>query len=146
MLKKIFIGFFIFLVLILATMVAVPIIFKDDIQKALDEQVEANLNARVFYDTDEFSLSLFRSFPSLSLAIGDFGIVGVAPFEEDTLVSIGSFELSLNVMSVINGEQILINNVLLDKPHIKVKVLKDGQANYDIAKPSDAPVEEEAVE
>jgi len=146
MLKKIFIGLFIFIVLILGTMVAIPIIFKDDIQKALDEQVEANLNAKVFYDTDAFSLSLFRSFPSLSVAIGNFGIMGVESFDQDTLVSIGSFELSLDVMSVINGEQIRINNVLLDRPHIKVKVLKDGKANYDIAKASEETPEEEEIE
>lgn len=135
--------FFIFLITIigflLIAMAVAPVFFKDDIQKALDEQVANNLNATIYYSTDDFSLSLFRSFPNLSVAIGNFGVVGVDKFESDTLLSVKTFDITVDIMSAISGEKIVIRNILLDEPLINVHVLEDGSASYDIAKPSDAP-------
>ncbi len=145
--KKFFIIFFTLIGLLLIAMAVAPIFFKDDIQKALDEQVANNLNARIYYSTDDFSLSLFRSFPNLSVAIGNFGVVGVDNFESDTLLAVKTFDITVDIMSAISGEKIVIKNVLLDEPLINVHVLEDGSASYDIAKPSDATevVEEEAT-
>lgn len=133
-------------VLVLA-LVLIPIIFKDDIQKAVDQELDKNLNASVYYNTDRFDLSLISNFPNITLSIGDFGIVGKAPFEGDTLLHIGTFELMLDLMSVINGESIEIVNVLLDEAKVTVLVLEDGSANYDIAKETeevDTSTEEES--
>ncbi len=145
MIKKILLGLVGLVVLILAAMVVVPIIFKDDIQKAVDEQLAANLNAKAFYDTDAFSLSLFTNFPDLTLSIGNFGIAGIEEFESDTLVSIGTFSITVDVMSALSGEQIVMKNILLDEPTINVRVLPNGKANYDIAKPSEETTEETEV-
>ena len=132
--------------LILLAAVLVPIIFKDDIQAAIDKELDKALNAKVYYDTDAFSVSLFKSFPDISVTVGDFGIVGIEPFETDTLVDVTEFSLTLDIMSVINGEQIEIVDVSLIEPTINVIVLEDGRANYDIAKPSEETVEEETGE
>ena len=132
--------------LILLAAVLVPIIFKDDIQAAIDKELDKALNAKVYYDTDAFSVSLFKSFPDISVTVGDFGIVGIEPFETDTLVDVTEFSLTLDIMSVINGEQIEIVDVSLIEPTINVIVLEDGRANYDIAKPSEETVEEETSE
>ncbi|WP_258100191.1 AsmA family protein [Marinoscillum pacificum] len=132
--------------LILLAAVLVPIIFKDDIQAAIDKELDKALNAKVYYDTDAFSVSLFKSFPDISVTVGDFGIVGVEPFEADTLVDVTEFSLTLDIMSVINGEQIEIVDVSLIEPSINVIVLEDGTANYDIAKPSEETEEEETGE
>lgn len=142
--KKVLIFIFSLVGLLLLAMALVPVFFKDDIQKALDEQLANNLNARIYYSTDAFSLSLFRNFPNLSVAVGNFGVVGVDKFETDTLAAIGSFELTIDIMSAISGEKIVIKNVLLDDPLFNVHVLPDGSANYDIAKASEeTPVETE---
>lgn len=143
--KKLFYIFLGLIGLIVIAIVAVPIIYKDDIQGALDEQLANNVNATIYYDTDDFSLSLIKSFPNLSVAVGGFGVIGIDEFEGDTLTSIGSFQLVIDVMSVISGEQIVIKNVLLDQPRINVKVLPGGKANYDIAVESSTPVEEDVV-
>lgn len=120
--------------LIILAAVLLPIIFKDDIQAAIDKELNNALNAKIYYNTDEFSLSLFKSFPDISVTVGDFGIVGNEPFETDTLVAVGEFSLTIDIMSVINGDQIEIVNVSLNEPMINVIVLEDGRANYDIAK------------
>ncbi|MEM9324342.1 MAG: AsmA-like C-terminal region-containing protein [Bacteroidota bacterium] len=137
--KRVIIIFSVLIGLVLITMILVPILFKDDIQEALDTELDNSLNARVFYDADQFSLSLFRQFPNLSVAMGDFGIVGIEAFADDTLVAVGSFEVTIDLMSAISGEQVVIRKILLDQPRIHVIVLEDGRANYDIAKASEEP-------
>lgn len=132
LLLKIFAGLIGF---ILLAAILIPVFFKDDIRKAIDDQLAANLNANVYYDVDGFSLSLIRSFPNLSVRMSDFGIVGKGVFERDTLTSVNSFELTLDVMSLFGD--IVVNKVQLDQPRIFVLVLEDGTANYDITVPSE---------
>ena len=130
--------------LILLAAILIPIIFKDDIRQALDAELDKNLNATAFYDTDAFSLSLFRSFPNLSVGMGNFGIKGEGVFEEDTLVSVENFEVVIDVMSLMG--EITISKIQLDEPQILVLVLEDGAANYDIAVSSEEVAEEAVVE
>ena len=140
--KKILIILGIIFGILLATVIIVPIVFKDDIQQAIDSAMDENLNAKVFYDTDKFGLSMIRNFPNFTVSIGDFGIVGMEEFSEDTLVSVGKFLVTIDVMSAISGDQIKINEVLLESPKIMVLVLENGMANYDIAKESESTEEE----
>lgn len=128
--------------LILIAAVVLPIIFKDDIQAAIDNELDNALNAKVYYDTDAFSVSLLKSFPDVSVTVGNFGIVGLEPFESDTLVAVDEFSLSLDIMSVISGDQIEIVNVSLLEPMINIIVLEDGTANYDIVKPTEETAQE----
>lgn len=133
-------------VLLLATAIIVlPIVFKDDIKQAMDDAINENLNAKVFYDTDAFSLSLLTNFPDLTVKIGNFGIVGIQDFSQDTLVAVQNFQITVDVMSVISGDQIIIEEIQLDQPNISILVLENGLANYDIAKASET-TEEVTVE
>ncbi|MEQ8360505.1 MAG: AsmA-like C-terminal region-containing protein [Cytophagales bacterium] len=145
--KKVLIVLLSIIVLLLIIMVSVPIIFKDDIRKAVDDAVAENVNAKVYFDPAKFSLSFFSHFPSLTVAIEDFGIANNAPFEGDTLMDVKKFELAINVMSLLT-DKIELNGIYLIEPNIYVKVLKDGRANYDIAKATEeeAPLEEPASE
>jgi len=141
--KKVLIVFVSIIGLILLAAVLLPIIFKDDIRAALDKELDKSLNAEIYYDTEAFSLSLFKSFPDFSVTVGNFGVVGQEPFQSDTLVSVDEFNLTIDIMSVINGDQIKIVDVALIEPNIKVLVLEDGTANYDITKATEPTVEEE---
>lgn len=132
--KKFFIVIAIVFGVLLISIIVAPIIFKDDIQQAIDKTMGESLDAKVFYDPDQFSLSLISNFPDFTVEIGDFGIVGIEQFSKDTLVSVGSFGITIDLMSAISGDQIKINEVLLSQPNITVLVLPDGSANYDIAK------------
>jgi uncharacterized protein involved in outer membrane biogenesis len=127
--------------LIVLALILLPIIFKDDIRKAIDDQLAANLNAQVYYDADKFSLSLIRNFPNVSVRLGDFGVVGNEPFEGDTLVAVKRFELTLDFWSLFGD--IRVNKIALDEPSIFVLVLPDGRANYDIAMPADSTAVDE---
>ncbi len=145
--KKVFIVFGSLVLVILLAAILLPIIFKDDIRAAIDKEINGSLNANVYYDTDAFGVSVFKHFPNITASVGDFGIAGIDQFEGDTLLDVANFEITLDIMSVISGDQINIISVLLDRPDIKVFVLEDGSANYDIVKETDeSPATEEHSE
>ncbi|WP_299818354.1 AsmA-like C-terminal region-containing protein [uncultured Pontibacter sp.] len=130
--KKVVIGFFIFLAVLLAFAALVPVLFKDKIKQTLDKEIAKNINATVIYETDDVSLSLFRDFPNLSLGVDNLAIVGKDSFQTDTLAQIPSFRMGLNLASVISGDELKVNSVTLDEPVIRLIVLKSGKANWDI--------------
>ena len=142
--KKVFIILGSFFALLLLAAALLPIIFKDDIRAAIDKEIKASINAHVYYNTEAFGVTLFKNFPNITATVGEFGIAGIDKFEGDTLLDVKQFEITLDIMSVISGDKINIVSVLLDQPNIKVFVLEDGSANYDIAKDTgDAPEPEE---
>ncbi len=134
--KKIILIIGIIFIVILATAFVIPIIFKDDILALVDKKIDESVNAKVYYDADKFNLTLFKNFPNITVAMEDFGVVGIEEFEGDTLANIGSLDVVVNLKSLIFDDQPRISGIHLKRPDIYVKVLKNGKANYDIAKPS----------
>ncbi len=132
--KKIFIAIGSLIVLLLLAAVLLPIIFKDDIRAAIDKEIAASVNANVYYNPDAFGVTLFKNFPNITASVGEFGVAGINQFEGDTLLDVNNFEITLDIMSVISGDKIDIVSVRLDQPDIKIYVLEDGSANYDIIK------------
>jgi uncharacterized protein involved in outer membrane biogenesis len=125
----------------------IPFLFKDKIRAKIDEEIAKNINAKVFYDADQFGLSLIRNFPNFTVSLGDFGMVGKADgFVGDTLMSVDKFRLVLDVMSVISGDKIKINQVYLKDPYILTRYKKDGKFSWDITFPDTAAVTPEAAD
>ncbi|MDQ3192306.1 MAG: AsmA family protein [Bacteroidota bacterium] len=129
--KKIFLGLLGFFVLLIATAVALPFIFKDKLIAKIKTEANKNLKAKVDFSTVD--LTLFTSFPDFTLDLYDFSVVGIDEFENDTLASIKTLEFTIDIMSVINGGNIEIKSILLDQPSILARVLENGKANWDIA-------------
>lgn len=136
MVRKILIGLGIFIVLIIVSGIVLPLVFKDDLMALVEDEANNNVNAKV--ELGDVGLSLFRNFPDFTLTIENIKVTGVDAFEGIHLADIQSLSLSLDLMSVINGETIRINSVGLESPNMHVIVLADGTANYDIAKSSEA--------
>lgn len=122
-----------FLVLIIF-IVAAPFIFKDKIVSIVKEQANENLNAKV--DFGEFDLTLFSSFPDFRFKIKNVSVIGIDEFKDDTLAYISELSTDINLKSVISGGPYGINSIVIDKARILGKVLPNGKANWDIAKPS----------
>lgn len=132
-LKKVGIGFLVTIVLLVGTAIAIPFFFKDEIIAKVEEEINKNVNAKVAFE--DVGLSLFRSFPDFSFRLEGLEVVGVEEFEGLRLLGVKNFDVKLDLMKAINGEY-EIEGIHLDEPNIYVKVLKNGKANYDIAKPS----------
>src|SRR6185437_7853800 len=130
--KRFFIILGSLILLLVAAAIILPIIYKDRIVQYAKAQANKSLNARIDFDND-ISLSLFKHFPDFSLGVNKIIIINKAPFDGDTLVDIGAFNTTLDLMSVIKGGKIKIKSIILDKPYIHLNVLADGTSNWDIA-------------
>lgn len=126
----------IIVLVIFLILIFLPFIFKDKIVSIVKDEINKTIRAKVdFQDAD---LSLFRHFPNLAFQLEGLHIVGTDEFEKDTLLSVKSLDLSLNLMSVIGGKSVQINSVELNSPRIFAIVNKEGKANWDIMKPDTA--------
>ncbi|MCC3156121.1 AsmA family protein [Hymenobacter sp. 15J16-1T3B] len=130
--RKFFLGLLIFLVVLVAAVALAPVLFKDKLKTALDKQLAQKLAARVEYQPDNVSVSLLRTFPDLDLSIEELRVIGKDSFARDTLAYLPRLDVGLDLMSVISGNEIKINQVNLERPDIHARVLKSGRANWDI--------------
>ena len=140
MIKKIFVGLLILVILILGTLIAVPYIFKDDIVKLVKTEANKTVNAKI--DFGHFDLSLIKSFPDFYFSIEGIKVDGIGEFDGVQLANIKEIDLVVDLMSVINGEAINIKRITILEPTINTIVMADGSANYDIAKTDSTDVEE----
>jgi hypothetical protein len=130
----IILGIFIFL---LVSMIVLPFIFKGKIIERIDKEIAASVNAKVYYDIDNVSLSFFKRFPHISATVEQFGIVGNEPFQTDTLVHMDRFQIDFNLRSILFGDVPTLTGIHLNGGSLYVKVLEDGTANYEITYPSE---------
>jgi uncharacterized protein involved in outer membrane biogenesis len=131
--KRIFIGIGIIILLFIATAIIVPIFFKDKIMALVKKELNDQLLATT--DFKDVDISLFHNFPHLSVSIIDLSIVGREPFKNDTLLSAKSIDVVLDLMKAINGTYDIIN-IGLGTPRIHAIVLENGIVNWNIAKPT----------
>lgn len=120
-----------------------PFLFRGTIESLLQKTINENLNATV--DWEEMDLSLFSSFPNAAVAIKNYSVVNKAPFEGDTLAHGELLKLDMGISELFkgSGEPIQIDALQLDKAVVHIKVDSLGNANYDIAVKSDAPITDE---
>ncbi len=142
--KKLLFGLAIFLFLLLATLFAAPYFFKDQINAAVKKAANDNLTATVNWQ--DVDISVFRHFPKLSLGLVGLEVTGQGPFEGVKLVQCPRLDVAVDLWSVMFGDVIKIKSLYFEQPDLRVYVLSDGRANYDITKPDptaeDTPAEE----
>ena len=130
--KKFFKVLLIIIVVLLGFAFAAPYLFKGKIISFVKTEINQHLNARVnFSDVD---VSLFTHFPKLSVGIDSLQVIGIGAFESDTLFSANNISTTVDIMSVITGNQTKIYSIDLESPRIHAIVNKDGSANWNIVK------------
>ena len=134
--KKIFIGLAAVVVLLIASAIILPILFKDKIKSKIDEEIAKTINADVIFDVNNFSLSVFRHFPNITVEVKELGVFNRAPFAGVHLFVVERFDVEINLKDVLFGDQLRVKGITLVRPQINVLVLKNGQANYNITYPS----------
>ena len=134
--KRIIIFLGILAILVVGAAAVLPIIFKDQLIAIVKDVANDNLNAKL--DFGDVQLSLLRSFPNLSFKLDDLSIVGNEEFEGLPLVKVKTIDLKLDVLSVLQSSKpVVVKSIQVDQPEIQVLVLKNGLANYNIAKTFD---------
>ena len=132
--KKFLLGFGIFLLLFLGALVALPYFFKDTIVAAVKTAANENLTATL--DFKDVDISVFRHFPKLSVGLEGLDITGQGDFDGVKLVKCEQLDVAVDLWQAVFGGNVIIKGLYFEKPDIDVYVLKDGRANYDIAKPT----------
>lgn len=119
------------LALLILSLALVPILFKDKIKAAIDNELNKTINAQVLFEVDKFGLSVFRNFPNLTISIEDFGLIGKqAEFAGDTLFAVKSMRFVADIMSVISGDQIKVKSIYLQQPYIATYTAKNGVSSW----------------
>ncbi|MEM6719168.1 MAG: AsmA-like C-terminal region-containing protein [Bacteroidota bacterium] len=134
-----------FLILLIA-LIATPYLFKDKIIAMVKDSINESINARVdFADAD---ISFFRNFPKASIVLADVEVINNTPFENDTLFYGKEVAVTTGIGELFKGENeaIQIYSFTIDNAKLNIEVDEEGNANYDIAKPSDTPEKAETTE
>lgn len=145
MLKKILKITGITLLVLIVILFTAPFIFKGKILKIAKEQINKNINAKA--DFKDLSLSFFRRFPRVSVALEELQVTGLGEFSKDTLISAKEIDVAVNLFSVFSAKDMKVYSINVNEPRIHALVTKEGKANWDIAKPDTstaATPEEEA--
>jgi len=114
--------------IIILAAVLVPVFFKDEIKESVIEIAEDNLNAKLYFE--DVNLSLFSHFPNLTAGLESFSVVGKGEFSQDTLVGAKSFDIEIDLTSVISGDY-KVDGIYIINPVIRGIVKESGLANWD---------------
>ena len=134
-LKKVIKIFFILLVVLIGLAFAAPYLFKGKIIALVKKEINNNIDAKA--DFKDVDISFFKSFPKVSVSLQNLQVIGKNEFSNDTLIAARGINASLNIMSVIKGSDFKVYSITVDEPRIHALVLKNGKANWDIAKSGD---------
>ena len=133
MVKKVLKIIGVLIILLVVTLFAAPYLFKDQIKAKISEAINAKVDARVSFA--EADLSLFKNFPNANVTLEKLVIINKAPFEGDTLISLGELNLKMSIKELFKGknEAIAIDGITSKNGLINIIFNKDGIGNYDIA-------------
>lgn len=141
--KWTFITIFSLLFLIIAAAIAIPYFYKKEILAKVEELANEQLDATV--KIGDVGMSLLWTFPDFSFEINNLTVTGKNEFDGIKLADIGRFSFTIDLWSVFS-DTYEVTGVTIDDPNFFVKVLRNGKANYEIVKASDAPAEVEEEE
>ncbi|MEG1586726.1 MAG: AsmA family protein, partial [Bacteroidales bacterium] len=128
---------------IIVLMIIMPLTMKSKIQQMVRLEAQELLNAE--FNFDDISISLFRSFPDLSVSVQNVSVTGRTPFEGDTLLAAQHIYAAVNVLSLLGNDGFQISEVSLKKPLIQGIVDSKGRANWEIMKRSDSTAQSDIL-
>ena len=128
--KKVFITLGVLILVVITALMVIPTFFKGDILQIIEKQSAKYINAKL--KIGDMNLSMFKSFPNLNVALKEVMITGQDEFAGDTVVYIPLFEASVNLKSLIAGDELIVNQLLLKNCRIAPTVNSEGKANWDI--------------
>lgn len=125
------ISFLIMLIMI----ILLPFLFERQIFNMIKDEIENNLYADL--ECEDYSLTLLSTFPNFTMKLDNFKLTGQKEFKGIPLIDVKEIIITFDLTSVLFGDTYDIKDITLRSPKINVQVLKNGKANYDIAKPSE---------
>ena len=129
---------------LIAAIIIIPIVFKDEIKELVLDEVNTMLKADV--EIKDFDLTFLSTFPNVTIQLYDVSVTGRTEFKGVKLAEIKQIEAHVGLWDVIGGDQIEIDEVHVTDATFDVRVSPEGKANYDIVIPTEELPEEKQAE
>ena len=121
--------------LVLGALSLAPLVLKDRVVELVEAQLSRYLDATVTFEDVE--LSLFSTFPTLTIELSGAEVACTGAFEGVKLASVRSFRAGVDLVRLIRDEQLLIESATAHQPELYLLVNQDGAANYDLVTEAD---------
>lgn len=105
-------------------------IYEDEVKAAVITELNRHLKAEVRIDPRDMDLTIIRSFPDCSMEFKHALMLEALPLKQrDTLLFARRINLHFNIKDLWNGRY-HIHKIKIKEAIVKLRVLKDGRANY----------------
>ncbi|MDR2131146.1 MAG: AsmA family protein [Odoribacteraceae bacterium] len=131
--KKVIVITLSLLVGVIGILIAIPFFFKEDVLRLIERQSSKYIRGQLVIG--DMKISMFRNFPNLSVTLTDVQLSGTGGEAADTLVLVPRFEASVNLKSLVWGNEIIVNHLLLKDARLALQVNAAGNSNWDILLP-----------
>src|SRR5690554_3510693 len=112
--KKTLIIIGIVIVVLIAALALLPVFFKQPLLEKTKSAINRNVNAKVEFA--DLKLSFFRNFPKLTAELVQVSVTGKDEFSSDTMLQVPSLRAKTSLGQLIRGEQMGIEEIILDRP------------------------------
>ncbi|MBT8326622.1 MAG: hypothetical protein KJP21_02795, partial [Bacteroidia bacterium] len=130
--KKYILSIAIFLMLLLASSIFLPYLFKDKIIEAIKIEANKSLKPKLVFDKN-LSINIFKSFPNLNLGLKDLSLVYPdGSFKNDTFFYTKKIEVSFDLMEFYKNQLYIIRSFELDESVVHLEHLNDTTSNWDV--------------
>lgn len=120
---------------LLVVVLTAPMFLRGKIAEVVRTEANAMLVPRL--DFERLGISLLRHFPNASLELKGVTLVGVGPFEGDTIASVGRLSVVVDPWSLLGDDGLEVCKVLVSRTDLRAHKLSDGRVNWELMKPSE---------
>ena len=128
--KKVSLIIIIVIVVIVGALISIPFIFRQTLLEKTKTAINKQVNAEVEFEG--YKLSLFRSFPKVTLELQNVTITGKGEFQPDTLLTIANARAKMSLRSLFKKSGRSIEEINLVQPKLNLIAGKTGNVNWDI--------------
>jgi len=128
--KRVSLIIIIVIVVIIGGLVSIPYFFRQTLQEKTITAINKQVNAKVEFE--DFKLSLFSSFPKVTIELQNVIITGKGEFQPDTLLTIANAKAKMSLRSLFKKSERSIEEINLEQPELNLIIGKTGYANWDI--------------
>ncbi len=118
------------ILLMLGVLISIPFFFKKSLIEKTKTTINKQVNANVEFEG--FKLSLFSSFPKVTIELQNVIITGKGEFQPDTLLTIANARAKMSLRSLFKKSERSIEEINLEQPELNLIIGKTGNANWDI--------------
>jgi hypothetical protein len=130
--KKYILSIAILFVLLLASAIFLPYLFKDRIIESVKTEANENLKANLNFSPD-IRINIFKSFPNLNLTFNDLTLISKdSIFQNDTFFAADKLEASFDLMTFYHDQKYIFRSINLENPKLHLEIASDSLYNWDL--------------